>query len=110
MHDVAWSSRLSVDSQQVQSGSMYELIPIALGALLGYALRGLPRKHAAWIGAPFALAGGLAASTLSGEIEQSLGFAAWDALQALLVAAATYLLAARLAGRREGRRRRPTSG
>jgi|tagenome__1003787_1003787.scaffolds.fasta_scaffold19364497_2 hypothetical protein len=81
---------------------MYELIPIALGAVLGILLRGLPRSRAAWIAAPFALAGGLAASTLSGELEKSVGFVAWDTLQVLAAATATYLLAGARA-RRESR-------
>ena len=86
---------------------MYELIPIALGAVLGIVLRGLPRVRAAWITAPFAVAGGLAAATLSGEIEESVLFAAWDALQVLVAAAAAYLLARALARRR---RRLPAAG
>jgi membrane protein implicated in regulation of membrane protease activity len=81
---------------------MYEIIPIAAGALLGL-LAGSTRRNRATtlLVAAVAVIVGLFAATISGEIETSWGFVVFDVGQVL----AAYFLAswlARTAQRKDG--------
>jgi hypothetical protein len=88
---------------------MYELIAIAGGVVVGVGW-GLGAGRVS--GAALAALGVTAAVTafvLSGEVELSIGFLAWDLLQVFLAAVVTRVLVRRLvpAGRQEPQGERP---
>jgi hypothetical protein len=88
---------------------MYELLAIAGGVLvgLGFGL-GAGRATRASLGG-LGVAAAVSAFVLSGEVERSVGFLAWDLLQLLLAAILTLALVRRLARvrRRQSHGERP---
>ena len=73
---------------------MYEALAVALGVAIGLAFRDMrPAAAAVAVIVPLGIAAGAAVSAMAGELEVSVGFLAFDTLQASGAAVLAYVLA-----------------